>query len=332
MNAEDIRLFFQTFYTNHFNNPMLFESRNQERGDALQIVSSALSKNDAEQVAQHIKMFLPFAAIDVVASRNMINQFRAIIFNPIKVFEAYLKNEDKIRIFFQTLYNKNTNSQLQFECRTLLNHIGNKELRIVSPALSEHDAQQIVTHLKKLLPASAIVRIVNSLKAPGQCRAVIINSEEVFGVYVKQMVDMLNLFHPIPSDPQRFGMTHFWNNPCSTVIGYKTNIASLYQSDKLDPKIRIQALDVIQKFNTDLEKLYPGFEIRMEHHKHGDAYLIENFSYENYVSLQKQLKLKDLGILFFSKNQDKYKKTKAELTEDLQEDIEFMDKSRKVYY
>lgn len=330
MNAEDIRLFFQTYYTNHFNNPLLFESRNQERGDALQIVSSALSKNDAEQVAKYIKMFLTLAESEVVASRNIRNQFRAIIYNPVKVFEAYLQNEDKIRIFLQTLYNKNTNNQLQFECRTVLNSIGKKELRIVSPALSEDDAQQIATHLKKLLPAAAIVNVVNSLKTPGQCRAIIINSEEVFGVYVKKMVDMLNRFHPIPSDPQRFGMTHFWTNPCNTVIGYKTNIASLYHSDSMAPNIRRQALEELHKFNADIEKFYPGCEIRTEHHKHGDAYLIDAFSYVNYVSLQHQLKLKDLGVLFFSKNQDKYKNSKAELTEDLQKDIEFMDKSRKV--
>lgn len=332
MNTEDIRLFFQTYYTNHFNNPLLFESRSQERGDALQIVSSALSKNDAEQVAKYIKMFLPLAEVDVVASRNIINQFRAIIFNPIKVYEAYLKNEDKIRTFFQTLYNKSTNSQLQLECRTMFNSIGKKELRIVSPALNEHDAQQMVGYLKKLLPASAIVNAVNSQKAPGQYRAVIINSEEIFGVYVKRMVDMLNLLHPIPSDPQHFGMTHFWTNLCDTVIGYKTNMASLYHSDSMDPKIRMQALEEIHKFNAHIEKLYPGFEIRTEHHKHSNAYLIENFSYVNYVSLQQQLKLKDLGILFFSKNQDKYKSSKTELTEDLQEDIEFIDRSRRVYY
>ncbi|KTD56879.1 substrate of the Dot/Icm secretion system [Legionella sainthelensi] len=332
MNPEDIRLFFQTYYTNHFKDPLLFESRNQERGDALQIVSSTLSKNDAEQVAKRIKMSLPLAEVGVVASRNIRNQFRAIILNPVKVYEVFLKNEDKIRTFFQTLYNKSTNSQLQFECRNRFGVYGQKQLGIVSPALSEHDAQQMVEHLKKVLPASAKVEVVDSLKTPGQYRAVIINSEEVFGIYVKRMVDMLNRFHPIPSDPKRFGMTHFWTSPCTTFIAYKTNIASLYHSDSMDPKIRVQALEEIHKFNAHIEKLFPGFEIRTEHHRHGDVYLIENFSYVHYVSLQQQLKLKDLGILFFSQNQDRYKNSKAELTEDLQEDIEFINRSRKVDY
>ncbi|WP_115704733.1 hypothetical protein [Legionella sainthelensi] len=332
MNPEDIRLFFQTYYTNHFNNPLLFESRNRERGDALQIVSSPMSVNDASSVARKIKRLLPLAEVDVCESRSLRNQFRAVIFNPITLYYAYLKNEDKIRTFFQTLYNKSTNSQVQLECRNKFSVYGQKHLSIVSSELSEHEAQQMVDHLKKMLPASARIEVVNSIKTPGQYRAVLINSEETFGVYVKRIVDLLNRFHPIPSDPQRFGMTHFWTNPCYTVIGYKTNIASLYQSDSMDPKIRTQALEEIHKFNAHIVKLFPGCAIGVEHHKHGDAYLIDNFSYENYVSLQHQLTLKDLGVLFFSKNQDKYKKSKAELTEDLQEDIEFMDKSRKADY
>ncbi|AUH73888.1 hypothetical protein CAB17_01870 [Legionella sainthelensi] len=311
---------------------MLFESRNRERGDALQIVSSPMSNHDASLVAQNIKRLLPLAEVHVFESRNLRNQFRAVILNPIKVYEVYLKNEDKIRTFFQTLYNKSTNSRVQLECRNRFGVYGQKQLGIASPELSEHEAQQMVEHLKKMLPASARIEVVSSIKTPGQYRAVLINSEETFGVYVKRIVDLLNRFHPIPSDPQRFGMTHFWTNPCHTVIGYKTNIASLYQSDSMDPKTRTQALEEIHKFNAHIVKLFPGCAIGVEHHKHGDAYLIDNFSYENYVSLQHQLTLKDLGVLFFSKNQDKYKKSKAELTEDLQEDIEFMDKSRKADY
>ncbi|WP_115708466.1 hypothetical protein [Legionella sainthelensi] len=330
MNPEDIRLFFQTYYTNHFNNPLLFESRNRERSDALQIVSSPMSNKDASLVAQNIQRLLPLAEVHVFESRSLRNQFRAVIFNPLIVYSAYLKNEDKIRTFFQTLYNKSTNSQVHLECRNRFGVYGQKQLGIASPALSEHDAQQMVEHLKKMLPAPARLEVVGSLKNPGQYRAVIINSEEVFGIYVKKMVDLLNLFHPIPSDLKYFGMTHYWTSTCNTVIGYQTNIASLYHRDSMDPKIRLQALEEIHKFNAHIEKLLPGCEIRVEHHKHGDTYLMENFSYVHYVALQRQLKLKDLGVLFFSKNQDKYKNSKAELTEGLQEDIEFMDRSRNV--
>ncbi|KTD14575.1 substrate of the Dot/Icm secretion system [Legionella gratiana] len=82
MNEEDVRLFFQTLYNNNTSNHVQFESRilnGFNNGAGLQIVSAAMSENDAQQVANALKKLLPESAnVDKVGSQKVPGQFRAI--------------------------------------------------------------------------------------------------------------------------------------------------------------------------------------------------------------------------------------------------------------
>lgn len=319
MNPENIRQFFQTYYYNNTNNPLQFESRGQY---SIQIVSAAMDKDMAQQAANKIKIILPLSDAQIVPSRNVHGQFRAIIYNPEDVVASFLKHEEKMRLFFQTLYNKNTGNNFQFDLRA---YDGSKHvIRVVSPVMNAQNAQQVVNNLKKLLPESAQVGMVSSQKEPSQFRAIINNTEDVFTIYLKQMIERLNKAHPIPSDAAHFGLTHTWTNPRDTNIAYKTYVASQYHSDLVDPKFRKNLLRKIYEYHAQLETRYPGLKILVISHKHGAEYLIPSFTYEHYESLQRTLNqrsLKELGMTFFRNNQDLYHKVKQELNVDLKDDI-----------
>lgn len=228
-------------------------------------------------------------------------------------------NDENIRQFFQTLYTCNTGNQFQFEHRVL--HACNDErpikvLQIVSPALHEKDAQQIAAHLKKFLPSSADVNTVSSRKEPGKFRAIIVNPECVLRVYISKMINSLNKNHSPPQVSKEFYIDPFWSSPNGKVIGYRTNVSSNYRSDTMDLNLKFKILQYIEAYNTLLEALYPGLKIKIEYHKFGDAYFIDTFTYENYVSLENPI-LRNKKV--------QYEEVNHKLKEDLKKDIENID-------
>ena len=82
------------------------------------------------------------------------------------------------------------------------------------------------------------------------------------------------------------------------------------------------SIEQIQAYNSHLQTLYPGLQIAIEEHKHGDAYVIDNLTYENYRALHNKLSLRDLGVLFFKNEPNRYNQVKQILPDDIKVDIE----------
>jgi hypothetical protein len=225
---------------------------------------------------------------------------------------------NNIKLFFQTLYNKHTGSNLNFEHRILNHSNGAPVLQIVSPSLSENEAQQVVNNLKKHLPSSAYVTIAPSLKVPGQFRAIIFNPEYVFNAFVENVAKNLNKFHSIPG-------RHSWNSIDNIFIGYRTKVFSPYQpnfTEDLEEKIQ-NSIHEMTQYNAYLKELYPGLEIKITHfNKNRDSLVsINSFTYEDYYSMMRP-SLRALGISFFKSNKNQYEQDKSHLPEILKEDIE----------
>ena len=222
-------------------------------------------------------------------------------------------------LFLQNLYSNNAGQNLVFEQR------GKKLNQVVSPALSKVDAQSVCDNFKKFLPSLAEIELAESRQEKGKFRAVIYNPKEIFEEYLKKTKYLLNQHHPIPSfnDGNGNKINYFWIISGSTCLGYKTDLSSAYCTfNEEEEKIKENSIEQIQAYNSHLQTLYPGLQIAIEEHKHGDAYVIDNLTYENYRALHNKLSLRDLGVLFFKNEPNRYNQVKQILPDDIKVDIE----------